>query len=590
MARSQTPKKEEKKEEDKAVEKDDSSEQKREESQDGDSKEEKPVKRKRKPAKKEEKKGLMGGAAELVPVLILGYAAYVSKHFYANLYPTFPEYDANHRYLEKFTNRLELGQELSLNVYVKQSKSQPTIARDATPDWSIDFKYDSEDFVPSSSSVVANVSQKLLEANKNIWLTGRLLTKKGERIGEAHGKMIKYSKMKPVPTKYWLLAGDVCDEGLEKAYGTKSKPMTARGIPQMQIRLVFDRTHYPRPWKYDHYYPAMYVDEFWMTDDQLIKFNRTGTNNFDVEMHFGLMSAARWRFQNMMEHSFAQNAKLWGDDSEEMLAMRDLFANTHPYLLIATMVVSVLHCVFEYLALKNDVAFWKKTDAETLKKFVSLRAVVLEIICNVVLLIYLYDQESNLLVLILSLGQILVDCWKVTRVLEVSFNRTCGIIFYPVFKSKVPHTSADDYDKIALKYLSFILVPIIIGYAGYSAIYECHKSWYSYVLHVSASLVYALGFALMTPQLFINYRMKSVANLPWRRFIYRAINTFIDDLFSFIIKMPTMHRMSCFRDDIVFIIYLYQRHIYPVDKNRNFDEDVVEDEEEEQELDDKKDK
>lgn len=27
--------------------------------------------------------------------------------------------------------------------------------------------------------------------------------------------------------------------------------------------------------------------------------------------------------------------------------------------------------------------------------------------------------------------------------------------------------------------------------------------------------------------------------------------------------------MSCFRDDIVFLIYLYQRHIYPVDKARN---------------------
>ena len=35
----------------------------------------------------------------------------------------------------------------------------------------------------------------------------------------------------------------------------------------------------------------------------------------------------------------------------------------------------------------------------------------------------------------------------------------------------------------------------------------------------------------------------------------------------------TMHRMSCFRDDIVFLIYLYQRHIYPEDKTRMFDED-----------------
>lgn len=32
--------------------------------------------------------------------------------------------------------------------------------------------------------------------------------------------------------------------------------------------------------------------------------------------------------------------------------------------------------------------------------------------------------------------------------------------------------------------------------------------------------------------------------------------------------MPLLHRLSCFRDDIVFVIYLYQRWIYSVDPNR----------------------
>lgn len=32
--------------------------------------------------------------------------------------------------------------------------------------------------------------------------------------------------------------------------------------------------------------------------------------------------------------------------------------------------------------------------------------------------------------------------------------------------------------------------------------------------------------------------------------------------------MPTLHRLRVFRDDIVFFIYLYQRWIYPEDKNR----------------------
>ena len=63
---------------------------------------------------------------------------------------------------------------------------------------------------------------------------------------------------------------------------------------------------------------------------------------------------------------------------------------------------------------------------------------------------------------------------------------------------------------------------------------------------------------MMTPQLFINYKMKSVAHLPWRMLTYKALNTFIDDIFAFIIKMPTMYRLGCLRDDVIFFIFLYQ--------------------------------
>lgn len=73
---------------------------------------------------------------------------------------------------------------------------------------------------------------------------------------------------------------------------------------------------------------------------------------------------------------------------------------------------------------------------------------------------------------------------------------------------------------------------------------------------------------MMTPQLFINYKMKSVAHLPWRMLTYKFLNTFIDDIFAFVIKMPTMYRLGCFRDDIIFLIYVYQRWAYGVDHKR----------------------
>jgi hypothetical protein len=81
---------------------------------------------------------------------------------------------------------------------------------------------------------------------------------------------------------------------------------------------------------------------------------------------------------------------------------------------------------------------------------------------------------------------------------------------------------------------------------------------------------------MMTPQLFINYKLKSTAHMPWKTLMYKSLNTFIDDLFAFIIKMPTMHRLSCLRDDVIFFIYLYQRWCYGVDSKRANDYGQVE--------------
>ena len=101
-----------------------------------------------------------------------------------------------------------------------------------------------------------------------------------------------------------------------------------------------------------------------------------------------------------------------------------------------------------------------------------------------------------------------------------------------------------------------------------SLIIDKHRSWYSFAITTLTGATYAFGFAFMLPQLFINHQLKSVSHLPWEFLVYKCCNTFIDDLFAFIIKMPTMHRISCFRDDIVFIVYVYQRYAYHVDEAR----------------------
>lgn len=527
----------------------------------------------KKGGKKEKSKGLglLSKGTNAVTTIILIYGVFVANTFRSILYPKFPDIDPRtNTYLEKFGNVIQTGDTLHTKLWV----SQEAFPRSA-PLAEFDFIYDWDSFVPFSTKMLVNATKAQLLKGHAAILSAEVTHKETGSVSRAKGSMIKKMKKPDVRAKFTLLNGSLCPEDEEPFWG-KKKTHIGRGIPFMQVRMVQDNTLYPRPWANGPYVPKLFVDEFWLTDDQLVKLNLTGTNKFESEVHFGLMSSARWRFQQHMERSFTQNAKLFGEGSEEMLQMRDLVANTNPKLLTATFVVSILHLIFEFLAFKNDVIFWQSCDADMLNKFVSVQSIVVGIVMQLLLLLYLWDESANIIVLVTSLVSIFIDAWKVTRAMKVSWWKVFGFLPIPTLVSKAQRQKADDFDSQAMKGLAMILSPGIVGYGIYTFAFECHRGWYALFLNFTASCVYSLGFVLMTPQVFINYKHKTVAFLPWRKFIYRAINTFIDDLFAFIIKMPTMHRLSCFRDDIVFIIYLIQRWQYPVDKSRTFDEDGYE--------------
>jgi hypothetical protein len=148
---------------------------------------------------------------------------------------------------------------------------------------------------------------------------------------------------------------------------------------------------------------------------------------------------------------------------------------------------------------------------------------------------------------------LLIDMWKITKVTDVTLDRQDligGVIPKIKFIDRPSYvqSSTKDYDKLAFKYLGWALFPLFICYGIYSLVYQEHKGWYSFILSMCYGFLLTFGFITMTPQLFINYKLKSVAHLPWRMLTYKALNTFIDDMFAFVIKMPTMYRIGCFRD------------------------------------------
>lgn len=514
--------------------------------------------------------------ANVVLCLGLLFVGKVANNMRSILYPTFPDIDPRtQQFIPKHGNIFNEGDALRAKLWVDKSAWPQKVS----PFVEFEFNYTWEGFESVSKLANASISQAQISKGENVFLSAEVLHIDTGRIIRAKGDLLKGIDPPEKKATYHLLTGEECPSVPEPFLGKPTKrkskrgPKIARAMPMMQVRLVVDFSRYPIR---EPYLPALFVDEFWLTNDQLIKLNTTGMNTFSSQIEFNLMGIARHRFQSQMQRNLEETAKSFGEDSEEVAQVRDMFANTNPYLLLVTMVVMVLEMIFEFLAFKSDVEFFGKCDAETLNTYVSVQSIILGIVMQSVLLLYLWDESSNMLVLVISAVTILVDMWKVSRAMKVEW-RTCLSVFpFPYLVARVSKEKKDDFDSVAMKWLSVILLPCVLGYAAYSLMHDCHKCLYSFLLLVSATSVYSLGFVLMTPQIFINYKHKSVAYLPWKKFVYRACCTFIDDLFAMIIRMPTMHRLSCFRDDVVFLIYLYQRRIYKVDKTRTFDEEGYE--------------
>ncbi|KAF9204349.1 hypothetical protein BGZ49_005401 [Haplosporangium sp. Z 27] len=318
--------------------------------------------------------------------------------------------------------------------------------------------------------------------------------------------------------------------------------------------------------------PTLFVNDFWLLKEHMTLINDT-VKELPLRINFYPISYMKLQLYSSLDVGMKQQSGMMGGTGGELDEVKRMLIETNPYLLILTVVVSCLHSAFEMLAFKNDIAFWKDKKGTA---GLSVRSIFLDIAQQIIVFAYLMDnnQDTSYMILIGQGVGLAIELWKVKKALKIDIvPATTGLLPYRLhFNTSEPlsdlESKTKEYDEEAFKYLSWAAFPLLICYALYSLMYEEHKSWYSFIVGTLVGFVYTFGFIKMTPQLFINYKLKSVAHMPFRTMMYKSLNTFIDDLFSFIIKMPMLHRLACLRDDVVFFVYLYQRWIYRVDHTR----------------------
>ncbi|KAK1150723.1 hypothetical protein AOXY_G33438 [Acipenser oxyrinchus oxyrinchus] len=396
----------------------------------------------------------------------------------------------------------------------------------------------------------------------------------------------KYKRKKFLKTKN-LLTGEteIDPEIIKRAEDYGPVEVISHWHPNVTISMVDDHTAWVKgavPPPLDHYvkfdavsgdyFPIVYFNDYWNLQKDYFPINET-VEKLPLRLVYCPLSLWRWQLYTAQSTKSPWNflgEDLYEQSDEDQDSVKVALLETNPYLLGVTIVVSIVHSIFEFLAFKNDIQFWNSRKS---LEGLSVRSVFFGVFQSLIVLLYILDNETNFVVQVSIFIGLLIDFWKITKVMDVRLdreNRLAGIFPRLTFKDKSTYvqSSTKIYDAMAFRYLSWLLYPLLGCYAVYSLLYNEHKSWYSWVLGLLYGFLLTFGFITMTPQLFINYKMKSVAHLPWRMLTYKALNTFIDDLFAFVIKMPMMYRIGCLRDDVVFFIYLYQRWIYRVDPTR----------------------
>ncbi|KAJ9576720.1 hypothetical protein L9F63_025383, partial [Diploptera punctata] len=314
----------------------------------------------------------------------------------------------------------------------------------------------------------------------------------------------------------------------------------------------------------DRYKPVIYFNEYWNMLRDYQPINKT-TKVLQLSLTYQPLSLFKWQIYSAQAMRNKWIGNVMGDtfvdeEDEDQDSLKEALLETSPYLLAITILVSILHSVFELLAFKNDIQFWNNRKS---LEGLSVRSVFFNVFQSLIVLLYVLDNDTNTVVKISCFVGLCIEVWKIQKVMDININPS-------QIKDLYIESSTKEYDTLAFRYLSWVLYPLLGGYAVYSLLYQEHRGWYSFVLNMLYGFLLTFGFIMMTPQLFINYKLKSVAHLPWRMMSYKFLNTFIDDIFAFVIKMPTLYRLGCFRDDqILFSSYfLYQRWIYKTDPTR----------------------
>ena len=276
--------------------------------------------------------------------------------------------------------------------------------------------------------------------------------------------------------------------------------------------------------------------------DSLIK-----CDPISLEIAYKPIGMSYWMLSETLIRSFDAAEDSMKINEYDIDSFKMLITGSSSLKLFVVYMVSILHFIFEYLALKSDFSFWK---SKTTFDGISESSISMNVGMGVISALYVIEQDESRIALYFILIKLGMNLWKIYKLRKVTPGNSAM-------------NELHQEEKRCMRLLMLSLVPLVVFFCAYRLVFYKFRSWYSWAILSLTAASEVFGFVTMTPQVFMNYRLKSVEHLPWSALTYSFINTFIDDLFAFgIFRVPEVSRYSCLRDDIVFVVICLQRWWY----------------------------
>lgn len=347
-------------------------------------------------------------------------------------------------------------------------------------------------------------------------------------------------------------------------FAEKEDIETFQEYRMMKIAPAFDLEKF-------QFFPNSFLTDFWNmnTDLKFITVDKKSETSenlnlnsaFKIKISFNFLSNFYFKYMKAIEMNSEMMEKTFHIPSSKDMFVELLKNNSMSYLIILFS-VNILHTVFSYMGFASDVSYYKN-----LKELdgVYTKYIFFSIFRLLVTFIYVYLEDAHFLVKI-ELGVALaIEIWKLRKIFSIDASAKFPFVSLN-YKIKFAQENAQSHETEAISLMTkYLFLPISVLYLSYRIYYykqTVYSSYFKFAIQYLFFLFNLFGFVLMTPQIYINYKLKSVAHMPVKALTFKFLNTIIDDLYAFAVKTTTLYRISCFKDDVIFVIFIIQMVLY----------------------------